>query len=162
MRTAHNRTEFARTPRPTRSRVTVRGGRSPGSRVAVSDHLPGKDVPVANRPEARRLQLRGQPRHCTHKGARTAFPFDPYREPPRKSWLRHGVESRQLRFRGISPQHFRSRHALAMTTMCGNGVFGVKWELTDPRLLVATQPYAQKHSTNKNQEERRWPDNCIA
>src|SRR5262249_29908099 len=31
----NNRTEFARTPRPTRSRVTVRGGRSPGSRVVV-------------------------------------------------------------------------------------------------------------------------------
>ena len=31
---------YARTPRPTRSRVTVAGGRSPGSRVAAFGHLP--------------------------------------------------------------------------------------------------------------------------
>jgi len=45
----NNRTEFVRTPRPTRSRVTVAGGRSPGSRVAVSGRLPrNTGFPVAN------------------------------------------------------------------------------------------------------------------
>jgi len=60
--------------------------------------FPGRIFPVVNRPEARRLQLRGQPRHCT-LGVRTAFPFDPYREPPRKSWPRHRSESRHLHLR---------------------------------------------------------------
>jgi hypothetical protein len=41
--------------------------------------------------KARRLQLRGQPRHCA--SARTAFPFDPLREPPRSSWRGRMVAS---------------------------------------------------------------------
>jgi hypothetical protein len=53
------------TPRPTRSRVTIAGGRSPGSRVAVSVHLPRNlHSQWLSRTETRRLQLRGQPRHC--------------------------------------------------------------------------------------------------
>src|SRR5260370_19325601 len=39
---------------------SVRDGRSPGSRVSASGHLPG--FPVVSWPSAHRLQLRGQPR----------------------------------------------------------------------------------------------------
>jgi len=39
---------------------SVLDGRSPGSRVSASGHLPG--FPVVSWPSARRLQLRGQPR----------------------------------------------------------------------------------------------------
>src|SRR3954463_10717335 len=73
-----------RTPRLLRPRVTS-GGRSPGSRVIAADHLPENKCRSQWLfwSEARRLQLRGQPRHCA--SARTAFPFDPLREPPRSS-----------------------------------------------------------------------------
>jgi len=39
---------------------SVPDGRSPGSRVSASGHLPG--FPVVSWPSAHRLQLRGQPR----------------------------------------------------------------------------------------------------
>jgi hypothetical protein len=73
----------ARTPRPTRSRVTVSGGRSPGSRVAVFDHLP-RNVVVPSGNAGRRLTAYscGGSRGIVRIFTRTAFPFDPLREPP--------------------------------------------------------------------------------
>jgi hypothetical protein len=73
-----------RTPRPTPTRVTVAGGRCPGSRVIASVHLPRKTTVSQWRKwtGALRLQLRGQPWLNEPKGARTTFPFDPFREPP--------------------------------------------------------------------------------
>ena len=70
-----------RTPRPMRSRVTaaVAGLLARGSSPPTT--FPRAAFSVALWSEARRLQLRGQPRHCA-TSARTAFPFDPLREPP--------------------------------------------------------------------------------
>ena len=89
----NNRTRLARTPRPTRSRVTTAGGRSPGSRVAAFGRLPRIRSQWHSRPKARRLQLRGQPRIGRASCARTAFPFDPLREPPLVNWTEPGNRS---------------------------------------------------------------------
>jgi hypothetical protein len=63
-------------PRPVRSHMTTADGRSPGSRVVASSRLPGSRNGSSGRmTEARRLQLRGQPRNWSK--LLTAFPFDP-------------------------------------------------------------------------------------
>ena len=78
-------------PRPMCSCMTTTDGRSPGSRVIALRRLPG--FPVAEWRSARRLQLRGQPRHWAC--ARTAFPFDPQREPSRSGYTQ--IAMRQSR-----------------------------------------------------------------
>ena len=52
-----------------------RGGRSPGSRVIAADHLPGNTRRSQWHlwSKARRLQLRGQPRHCAKCTHRVPF-----------------------------------------------------------------------------------------
>src|SRR5215469_9962629 len=81
----NNRTKFVRTPRPTRSRVTVAGGRSPGSRVVVF-RPPSQEcqsLSVAKSARDSPLTVAGAAAAlCASRGARTAFPFDPLREPP--------------------------------------------------------------------------------
>jgi hypothetical protein len=79
---------FARTPRPTRSRVTVAGGRSPGSRVAVSGRLPRSIAPSGTMAGHSPLTVAGAAAAlwASLSRARTAFPFDPLREPPLAIW----------------------------------------------------------------------------
>src|SRR5262252_3087891 len=64
-------TTDAEAPRPARARID---GRSPGSRVFAPHRLPGFPQWLCG--EARRIQLRGQPRHWSRiqSGFRTAFP----------------------------------------------------------------------------------------
>jgi hypothetical protein len=80
---AHRRSRRIGTPRPTRSRVTMTGGRSPGSRVVASVHLP-RNVRVPSGLNGRRLAAYscGGSRGIACGSTRTAFPFDPLREPP--------------------------------------------------------------------------------
>ena len=70
--------EPRRHPRPTRSRMTRQGRQVSCLRVAAPDR-PSRIVSSGTRrPEARRLQLRGQPRLGPE--GRTAFPFHPETE----------------------------------------------------------------------------------
>jgi hypothetical protein len=86
---------FARTPRPTRSRVTVAGGRSPGSRVAVSGRLPRSVAPSGSMAEHSPLTVAGAAAAlcASPSRARTAFPFDPLQEPPLAIWTEPGNRS---------------------------------------------------------------------
>ena len=83
LRMAAKRPFHIRTPRPMRSRVTAASGRSPGSRVLAFDHLP-------RRPESSSgFTVEGSPLTVAGAAAallkpRTAFPFDPLREPLRR------------------------------------------------------------------------------
>lgn len=74
---------YIRTPRPMRSRVTTAGGRSPGSRVNAFDHLP-RNPKAPSGILGRKLAAHscGDSRGVMRRSARTAFPFDPLREPP--------------------------------------------------------------------------------
>jgi hypothetical protein len=89
------RLRCARTPRPTRSRVTVAGGRSPGSRVAVSGRLPRSIAPSGTMAGHSPLTVAGAAAAlCASLArARTAFPFDPLREPPLAIWTEPGNRS---------------------------------------------------------------------
>jgi len=72
-----------RTPRPTRSRVTVAGGRCPGSRIAASGRLPrSKQTPSGTFDRRLSAYSCGGSRGIVRSRTRTAFPFDPLREPP--------------------------------------------------------------------------------
>ena len=86
---------LARTPRPTRSRVTVAGGRSPGSQVAVSGRLPRSVAPSGTMAGHSPLTVPGAAAAlCASPScARTAFPFDPLREPPLVNWTEPGNRS---------------------------------------------------------------------
>jgi hypothetical protein len=100
----NNRTEFVRTPRPTRSRVTVAGGRSPGSRVAVSGRLPrNTGFPVAISAEASPLTVAGAAAALSafkaHAPRSLLIPYGNHREQFRRS-----VEAGQASLKSESTQ----------------------------------------------------------
>jgi hypothetical protein len=93
--------ELIETPRPMCARVTpaVAGLLARGSSPPTT--FPRTCAFSVVKPsEARRLQLRGQPRHCAMKSARTAFPFDPLREPPPTAFQGMGSASTPARHGG--------------------------------------------------------------
>ena len=70
-------------PRPTRSRVTVAGGRCPGSRIVACGRLPrSKQTPSGKLGRRLSAYSCGGSRGIVCLRTRTAFPFDPLREPP--------------------------------------------------------------------------------
>jgi len=77
-------------PRPTRSRVTTEDGRSPGSRVAALPHLPSTSPCQWSLEEGLAAYSCGGSRSVGHMSTRTAFPFDPSREPSRLRYGRPG------------------------------------------------------------------------
>ena len=79
-------------------------GRFPGSRVVARNHLPG--FPVVHRLRARRLQLRGQPRHWATAPV-TAFPLIPL-VGNRRLVNRGGASNPSIEFPAPFPNHGRS------------------------------------------------------
>src|SRR5690606_7064449 len=92
---------------PCDGRVT-NSGRSPGSRVVASVHLPGRRSASSGfLDEARRLQLRGQPRNWPRR-SRTAFPWlglsaAPPESPPSNRPAVRGSTASEYRIVGNSP-----------------------------------------------------------
>jgi hypothetical protein len=96
-------------PRPTRSRMTMAGSRSPGSRVTASDHLPRTDRPSGIKwSSARRLQLRGQLRLCSRERTHRIPLNSSCGHYRRKHWIaltsesRRGVRSAFVEFASVS------------------------------------------------------------
>jgi hypothetical protein len=90
-------------PAPTRSRVTMADGRSPGSRVTTFRRLPRTRVPSGTNHGRFAAYSCGGSHGFGQNIARTAFPFDPQVGEP---------STRTIRARSFMVNHFNSRERL--------------------------------------------------